>query len=348
MRDRCTVTIDNSGHTFTCGNEFVLDAAIAQGIALPYNCRGGACGTCKAEILEGAVEHGWVMGFAITDEEIAAGRCLACSSRPTTQRLVLRMLRQAPAESAAPVSTPAEYPCEVLAAHALTPSVRRIVVLLPPEADFRFDSGMYVDVVADDSEEARPYSIATVGRMDGAARGGLLSFLIARHARGAVSSRLHDAVLVGDTLRIRGPYGTFRLPPALREPVLMLAGGTGLAPLLSMAEQLLRSGYAAPIELLFCVRTAEDVFCLDQLHSMARQHANFRFQVFVTRGDRGPVYWRRGRIPEYLARTSSPSDARVFVAGSPGFVEACAAELLRGGLPRESLFTEAYAPRVRA
>ena len=90
--DASEITIADSGATFTCpAGENILDAALRQGITLPHNCRGGACGTCKADVVAGSVEHGWVMSFAISDEEKANGQCLACVAKPRSARVVLSM-----------------------------------------------------------------------------------------------------------------------------------------------------------------------------------------------------------------------------------------------------------------
>ena len=82
MSDASEVTVENTGETYRCPADTVLlDAALAAGIHMPHNCRGGACGTCKARLVEGSVDHGWVMSFAITDEEKEQGYCLCCQSK---------------------------------------------------------------------------------------------------------------------------------------------------------------------------------------------------------------------------------------------------------------------------
>lgn len=346
MNKRCEVTIDNLGKSFTCEDVCVLDAAITQSIEVPYNCRGGACGTCKAQILEGAVEHGWVMGFAISDEEIAAGRCLLCSSRPTTERLVVRMLTESVPRAS--VSTPpAEYLTEVVAANAVAKSVRQITLALPEQAAFSFDAGMYVETMLDGVHPPRPYSILTTPDLEGRARDGMLTILVTRHPNGESSGRLHDTVRVGDTLRIRGPYGTFRLPDSPAGPILMLAGGTGVAPLLSMARLLLARGYEQAITLLFSVRRAEEIFLLEELQRLSRRHANFESQLFLTREDSAvPAHWRRCRISAHLAATSALERYQhVMIAGSPGFVADCREGAMRAGFSASALLTEAYENR---
>src|SRR4029453_16271532 len=91
MKEPCLVSIAGEDRQFLCGaDEYLLDAALRNGLHLPQNCRGGACGTCKADILEGAVDHGWVMSFAISDQEKADGKCLLCVSRPASPRITVR------------------------------------------------------------------------------------------------------------------------------------------------------------------------------------------------------------------------------------------------------------------
>jgi len=343
----CTVAIEGSAQTFSCEpGTYVLDAAIAAGIRLPYNCRGGACGTCKAEVLEGTVQHGWVMGFAITDTEVREGKCLVCSCRPTSQRLVLRMVNHLPSE--APVIAPREYSADVLAVHRVSESVCQITLQLDAEA-FRFDSGMHVDVLLDGIHPPRPYSIATPAKSDGTAPDGMIDLLVARHQDGYSSVVLHERIRVGDTLQIRGPYGTFTLPPTVDGSILMLAGGTGLAPLISMAGSLLERKPEANVELWLSVRTRRDVLRFDLLQRLVRRHGSFRFRVFLSREDgvELPHGWARGRIPDHLIPVLERSRfSHLFISGSPGMVEACRRACLRAGVPPESIQCEAYESRL--
>ena len=126
----CRVTVANTGQSFECpAGELILDAGLAAGLSLPHNCRGGACGTCKSAVLEGEVDHGWVMNFAISEDEKAAGKCLICQSRPLTPTLVIRTDGAMNAAEAAPPA-PIEASATVLAAEPVTPSIRRLVLAL--------------------------------------------------------------------------------------------------------------------------------------------------------------------------------------------------------------------------
>ena len=236
------VTVVSTGQTFRCPRgELILDAGLEAGIGLPHNCRGGACGTCKSQILEGEVDHGWVMSFAISDEEKAAGKCLICQSRPLTPTLVIRPDNaMAPAEDAPPV--PMDARATVLAADAVSASVRRLVIALPPAIRFRFRAGMHVELKTPGVAKPRTYSIACAPDDQGLAPDGLLEFFITRHERGQASGWLHKAEL-GAAIDLHGPRGNFRLPQDAAGPLLCLAGGSGLAPILSIVRRALASGH---------------------------------------------------------------------------------------------------------
>jgi len=337
------VTVANTGQTFACpAGELILDAGLEAGIGLPHNCRGGACGTCKSQILEGEVDHGWVMSFAISDEEKAAGKCLICQSRPLTPTLVIRTDNAvAGAEETPPA--PIEARGQVIAAEPVTPSIRRLVVALPPGVRFRYRAGMHVEIRTPGVAKARTYSIATAPDDEGLPPDGLLELFVTRHDNGQASGWLHGAERLGAPIDLHGPYGSFRLPHDARGPALCLAGGSGLAPVLSIVRRALASGHPDPLTLILSVRDRSELFALDALHTLARRHANFSYVVTLTRGAEGPSGWRRGRVPEWLAE-AMPDLAGwwVLAAGPPAFVDACVAAARALGATADHILTDSF------
>jgi CDP-4-dehydro-6-deoxyglucose reductase len=341
------VTVATTGQTFRCPkDELILDAGLEAGIGLPHNCRGGACGTCKSQILEGAVDHGWVMSFAISDEEKAAGKCLICQSRPLTPRLVIRPDNaMAPAEDAPPA--PIEAAGQVIAAEPVTPSIRRLVIALPTDLRFRFRAGMHVELRTPGVAKPRTYSMACAPNDQGMAPDGLLEFFITRHERGQASGWLHGAERLGGPIELHGPYGNFRLPKDAAGPVLCLAGGSGLSPILSIVRDALSSGFGGPMRLILSVRDQSEVFALDALHALARRHANFGYRVTLTRARAAPPGWRLGRVPDWLAdELPDLSACHVLAAGSPGFVEACVAAAGQLGAAPERILTDSFTATI--
>jgi len=345
----CRVTVANTGQTFRCpADELVLDAGLGAGIGLPHNCRGGACGTCKSQILEGEVDHGWVMSFAISDEEKAAGKCLICQSKPLTPTLVIQTDNPvAGAEDTPPA--PIEATGTVLAAEPVTPSIRRLVIALPPEARFRFRAGMHVELRTPGRAKPRTYSIACAPDDAGLPPDCLLEFFITRHEGGQASGWLHGPERLGDPVQVHGPYGTFQLPKRAERPVLCLAGGSGLAPILSILRRALRDGFAPPVRLILSVRDRSEVFALDALHALARRFPHFSYTVTLTRADRvdPATGWQRGRITEWLGQEFFDlSGFTVLAAGPPGFVDACVATARSLGATPEHILTDSFTATV--
>jgi CDP-4-dehydro-6-deoxyglucose reductase len=286
------------------------------------------------------------MSFAISDEEKAAGKCLICQSRPLTPRLVIRPDNAVvPAEDAPPA--PIHATGQVIAAEGVTPSIRRLVIALPPELRFHFRAGMHVELRTPGVAKPRTYSMACAPDDQGLPPDGLLEFFVTRHDHGQASGWLHGAERLGGPIELHGPYGSFRLPKDARGPVLCLAGGSGLSPILSITRRALATGFAQPMRLILSVRDRSEVFALDALHAHARRHANFSYRVTLTRAREAEPGWRLGRIPDWLGNELPDlSTWHVLAAGSPGFVEAGVAAARRLGAAPKRILTDSFTSTV--
>jgi NAD(P)H-flavin reductase/ferredoxin len=348
--DACRVTIADTGQSFDCDPGMaILDAGLIAGIGLPHNCRGGACGTCKSQVLEGSVDHGWVLSFAITDEEKAAGKCLICQSKPTSATLVIRPDGAMAAPEEDPPA-PIEASGLVVANEALTPSIRRLVVALPKGVRFGYRAGMHVEIGTPHVAKRRTYSIANAPDPNRLPPDGLLEFFVTRHERGIASSWLHDDLRIGQPLAIHGPYGGFRWPEDAKK-VLCLAGGSGLAPILAVLREALGKGYADPVKLVLSVRDQTEVFALDACHALARRHESFSYRVTLSRvAEVDPATgWRSGRVPDWLANEHPDlSGWHVLAAGPPAFVEACVEIARRLGVSNQRILTDSFTATLEA
>jgi CDP-4-dehydro-6-deoxyglucose reductase len=345
------VTIENTGERFACpADSVILDAGLAAGLHMPHNCRGGACGTCKSKVIEGQVDHGWVMSFAITDEEKAEGYCLTCQSKPLSPTLRLRTVEpMQPRVAGEDLIVPAELTAQIVAAHDVTPSVRRLAVALPRGLRFHFRAGMNMEFMAPDIDQPRPYSMANAPEPDGAAPDGQLVFYVTRHDKGRCSNWVHG-LAVNDEIAIRGPYGEFHLPAdtgAAR--VLALAGGSGLSPILSLLTKALADGFTQSVGLLFSVRDRREIFGVEALAALARRHENFAYRITLTREAPASDRCLRGRVPDVLSRESPDlSGTVVLIAGAPSFVDDCAAAVKRAGADPSRIVVDSFLPRAPA
>ncbi len=334
-----TIVVDNAGATFLAASgEIILDAALRQGIALPHQCRGASCGTCKARLLEGEVDHGWNFGLALTDEEKAQGYCLLCQSRPLSTRLRVCTVNAMPSGS----SMPRRVETQVVALARESHNVCRLTLALPSGADFEARPGGYAELVLPGVSPHRTYSFA------GVAMAGLVSFYVSRHPHGKASGYVHEQLRVGDKMGIVGPFGQFALPPDADAPVLALAGGTGLAPILALAQATMERENPASFEILLSLREPAELFALDRLLELERRSAGrLRYRVAYSRAQADGVAALSGRLPALLPALYPSLDAyRVLIAGSPSFVDACASVARQLGVGQGNLALDRFTAAV--
>ena len=320
----------------------VLGALERAGYALPNNCRAGACGECKTKVLCGEVDQGIVLDMALSPAERAEGYRLMCMAKPIDDLIEI--------EFGTDDARPKLFPprdrvlCVVTEKIPRTPKIVELRIR-PIGEPIRYWPGQYL-MVGDDRAGAppRPYSIACAPRADGE-----LVLLVARVPDGTTSNWIHDELAVGDRLTVAGPYGTFIGDPGTDTPVLCLAAGSGLAPVLALTDAALRRGFRHPVTLLYSARSPADVFDEGLMAWWTAKHRRFDFRVTYTGDEPPPGAPLTGRIPDMLVQVASDlSGHAIFIAGSPEFVDACVAAAKALGATDERVFVEKYHPQSPA
>jgi ferredoxin-NADP reductase/ferredoxin len=335
MNNQRTVVVNDALSFEVAEGEIILDAALSQGVVLPHQCRGASCGMCKAQVTRGAIDNGWSLGLAISDQEIADGFCLMCQARPLSAEVCLRTVQPIPGGEGSAVRS---FEAHVLCNTPLTPRVRRLVVQLPASARFEAPPGAYIELALPGLFPHRRYSLASMPEA-----GSLIELLVARHPGGAASGHIHDLLRAGDTVGVTGPYGTCRLPEG-EGAVLGLAGGTGLAPVLSIMEDALAHGDRSPMTLLFSVRDDSELMLMDRLAGLARTHSNFRYELLVTEAC-SRFCAKRQYAPSWLRENhGSLHGVRAVIGGSPGFVAACSDTCISLGMAPSAISADSFTP----
>ena len=333
------IRLHPSGREVECREgETVLSALEQAGYALPNNCRAGACGECKVKVLSGQFDQGMVLDMALSQAERKDGYGLMCMAKPISEELVI--------EYGTADAKPKLFPPRENVLFIVTDRIQRtprIVELLlrPLGQPLRYWPGQYV-MLGDESAGIPPrcYSIANAPRADGE-----IVLQITRAEGGVTSMWVHDTLKSGDMVKLSGPYGTFIGDPSVDTPVLCMAAGSGLAPILALADAALRRGYRQPVTLLFSACTADDVYSRGLMAYWQAKHRNFKFLTTLTREQQdGPVKeGLRGRIPVVLPTLFKDLSAHsVFIAGSPAFVEDCAHAAKALGARDELIHREGY------
>jgi len=340
-----TIRLSPSGKTVECARgDTVLSALEKAGYALPSNCRAGACGECKVKVLCGEFDQGMVLDMALSPTERAQGLGLMCMAKPLTDELVIEW---GTADAQPRLFPPRENQLYVVTDRIVrTPRVVELR-LRPVGPPMRYWPGQYV-MLGDARAGAPPrsYSLASAPRPDGE-----LTLQITRIEEGTTSRWAHEQLQVGARVKLHGPYGTFIGDPSVDTPVLCLAAGTGLAPILSLTEAALRRGFRRPVTLLFSARTRADVYDEGLMAYWEARHRNFDFKVSYTQdphAPRDPAHLQ-GRLPALLPTLFPDLGGHsVFIAGSPGFVADCAAAVRALGARAELIHTEGFHGRAPA
>lgn len=324
--------------------ETVLETLENAGYALQNNCRAGACGECKVKVLDGEFDQGMVLDMALSQEERAEGYGLMCMCKPLGDVLEIDW----GTDDAKPKLFPPRenVRCVVVDRIERTPRIAEIR-LRPVGESIRFWPGQYVSL--SDTQKTitpRSYSIANAPRPDGE-----IVLQITRVPDGATSNWVHDNATPGSMVNLAGPYGTFIGDPGTDNPVLCLAAGTGLAPIMGLTDAALRRGFNKPVHLLFSARKEEDVYCKGMMELWNVRHRRFKFIPTLTQEEKEG--FQQGRIPELLPELYPDlSKHALYIAGSPGFVDDCIKAAKTLGAQDEMIHTEGFfdqtAPEVPA
>lgn len=314
----------------TCpATDTVADASYRAGINIPLDCRDGACGTCKSFCESGSYEGGSYIEDALSDTEAAQGFVLTCQMKPRSD-LVLRIL--APASACKTGVTKQE--AEIESVTKLSPTTVSFALRLA--APVNFLAGQYVNIQVPGSGQTRAYSFSSAPGAPTA------EFLIRNIPGGLMSSFITQQAAPGTKLGFTGPVGSFFLREVKR-PVLLLAGGTGLAPLLSMLGAMLAAPPAHPVHLVYGVTNDEDLVEVERIEAYAARLPNFTWSACVA--SEAAAYPRKGYVTRYIRPEHlNGGDVDVYLCGPPPMVEAVRKYFSESGIAPASFHYEKFAP----
>lgn len=313
--------------------ETVLDSAYRHQINLPMDCSDGVCGTCKCACSDGEYELGDdYIDEALTDDEKEKRLVLTCQMVPESDCVLEIPVASGSCKTGTQSST-----ARVQSATALSATSFELKVELEKGIDFL--PGQYVNIrVPDSNEQVRAYSFTSLPGSNEA------GFLIRNVKDGLMSSWLQDKAAAGVELQLTGPLGVFYLRKVER-PVLMLAGGTGLAPFLSMLATLRQNGCSQPVHLIYGVTQDADLVCIEQLETFAKEIDGFTFKTVVA--DTGSEHPRKGYVTQHMEDAPlSSGDVDIYLCGPPPMVDAVVNFLEQEGIKPNSFHYERFTPSV--
>lgn len=293
------------------GHESVVDAAYRAGINIPMDCREGACSTCKCKVESGEYELGDYIEDALSQDEADRGYALACQMRPKADCVVLV------SSSSAACNTKQEAcATTIVSVRRLSDSTFALELQGDALKQLSYLPGQYANLdVPGEGGHHRSYSFSTMAGSD------RVSFLIRNVPGGLMSGFLKERAKPGEALTLNGPFGSFYLR-AVERPVLMLAGGTGLAPFLAMLDKLAQSQEAKhPIHLIYGVNTDRDIVEQETLAAFTKKLPNFSFDVVVV--DANSAQPKKGYVTHHITpQHLNEGNVDIYLCGPPPMVEA--------------------------
>ena len=329
-----SVRIEPTGHTFTVDDgETVLDSAIRQGISLPYGCRGGACGACKSQILEGSVSYHNGLPRGLSADDHNKGFALLCMAEPTSDLVI--QSREVSSSQDIEVKI---LPCKVHEKIQLNHDVVLIKLLLPKTERLQFFAGQYINFLLKDGKH-RSFSLANAPHDDE-----FIELHIRHIPDGKFTSIVFDEMKEKDMMRIEGPFGSFYLREESTRPIILMAGGTGFAPIKGMIEHALKVGMERPIHLYWGVRAKEDLYMDELAQSWTKQNPLIRYTPVLSE-PKAEDNWtgRTGFVHKAIMEDYPDLSAyEIYGSGSPVMVYAGRDEFVKNGLDLDYYYSDAF------
>jgi ferredoxin-NAD(P)+ reductase (naphthalene dioxygenase ferredoxin-specific) len=310
------------------GGANLLTVLRENAIPISYSCTAGRCGTCRCKVVKGGVlETGRESKVTHPEDE---GYILACMSVLTGDCTI-----EVPEPDEVVIHPARIIKATVTAIEALTHDIRRL--RLRPAKPLEFSPGQYANLQFT-PDHIRPYSMANV------AGSGELEFHVRLVPDGRVTGYIENELKVGDAVRVSGPLGTAYLRTKHAGPMLCVAGGTGLAPVLAIVRGALAQGMDNPIHLYFGVRSPRDVYGLEWLEQIKQDYPALQVHVVVGSGNDNPA-WRSGLVTDAF-NDDWPDFAgwRAYLCGAPPMVEAASMMIKKKGVLPEHVYADAFYP----
>lgn len=311
-------------------DQTVADASYRHRINIPLDCRDGACGTCKAFCEAGEYDPGSYIDDALTEDEAEQGYCLPCQMKPKSDLVV-----QIASTSAVAKTQSATYQGTLTRVDRISPTTFALTVQTPDRAKLAFLPGQYINFAVPGTNETRSYSFSNGPNDED------LTFLVKVTPGGVMSTWLEERAAVGDEVSFTGPNGSFFLRES-EHPLLLLAGGTGLAPVLAIMRRLAEQKSARPVHLIYGATTDADVIELDTIEELGSRLETFSWDYCVA--DKNSTAKNTGYVTALIAEEHlHDGTASVYLCGPPPMVEAVRTHFAEKGLEPAGFYFEKFA-----
>ncbi|CAL60949.1 putative Ferredoxin--NAD(+) reductase [Herminiimonas arsenicoxydans] len=329
------VTVQPSGRQFSCeADETILSAAIRAGVGLPYGCKNGACGSCRGMVLSGDVTHGAHQERALPAADEAKGFSLFCCARPHGD--VVIEAREVLGLGEFPIK---KLPSRIARLERVGDDVMSIALQLPASEKLQYRAGQYIEFMLKDGKR-RSYSLANAPHV-----GEHVTLHIRHMPGGLFTDQVFSTMKERDILRFEGPLGSFFLREDSDKPMVLLASGTGFAPIKAIVEQAVHIKSERPMTLYWGGRRPKDLYMHALCEEWARTIPNFRYVPVISNATQEDQWNGQTGFVHQVVMNDLPdlSNYQVYACGAPAMVDAARTDFSAScNLPEEEFYADAF------
>jgi CDP-4-dehydro-6-deoxyglucose reductase len=335
-----TVTLQPSGHSYSVPDDTtLLQAALDAGLTLPYGCRNGACGACKGKVVAGLIDYGNAQETALTPEDRDNGLALTCCAKALSD--VVLEVHEVSSQNDIPVKT---MPCRVHELRKVADDVMVMKLKLPTNERLQFLAGQYVEFLLPEGKR-RAFSLANAPHEDD-----LLELHVRMIPGGNFTAQVFSTLKVKDILRFEGPLGTFHLHEDSDKPMVMVAGGTGFAPIKALIEHAIHSRITRPIALYWGAKNRAELYMPELPQQWVAAHPHISYVPVLSEPLPGDNWTGRTGFAHHavLEDFADLSGHQAYVCGAPVMVEAAQRDFIARGLPADEFFADVFSYAAKA
>jgi CDP-4-dehydro-6-deoxyglucose reductase/ferredoxin-NAD(P)+ reductase (naphthalene dioxygenase ferredoxin-specific) len=325
IKNRDDITVDE-GNT-------ILEAALDQGIEFPHGCRSGNCGACKSEKISGKIEMSPYSEFALEEKEEKAGFILACRAVPWSDCEIKIVEDELIDDLESNEIKNIEY--EVKYLRKVSKDIYSINLHNSSNEEFKFKAGQYAELYFNNCKE-KHFSMASSPNTNE------LEFHLKILDGGEISNYVENNLKIGDKIKIKGPYGNAYLRDNHKGPIIAVAGGTGLAPILSIIKSSQEKGMRQPIKIYYGAKSESDLYFTEKIETMVKENQNLKFIPVVINPSKNKIF-RTGLVTDAVIEDIKDFDGyKAYLAGPPKMVEAAEKIFTSHGIRKVDMHSDAF------
>ena len=324
-------------------DDTLLDSGLSSNISLPYGCKSGACGSCASKLLVGSVKT--KAGDIVTNNNTI----LLCQSYPASNKIILSysddklalIQKQSIKEKSI---TSKDYLLQVVANKSVTPMIKELSFYVPPKLNFQFLPGAHMLIYDDSNTFCKKYSIINTTEETNSLKKNILKFLITKNTNKGLSDFIHNRVKIGDILKLEGPFSSFQYKIEQDKPILAIAGGSGISPILSIVKNVLFKNKTSNILIFLSVRDRNEVLEMDTFNILKEKYKNFSYKVTLSREEpKQGSHFLFGRTNVSLQKVFKDlSTHQIIISGSDGFVETTYDHVIKLKANKKNIYYEKF------